>query len=537
MRGLIVAGFATICPLLALEPPSQSRPSLWPRPSPQPTIQQDLDKRRFTNNPTGGGLSVDGADEPLRLGTVLTIAFPTAMVPPDRIDVEGSESPVEVSPSLDTQFIWRTPSQGELMVKAPLLPAESYRFRLREGTRDLSGNPLEVAAWGIEMTTPPLRVVEESYGERDNLNASPQVPLEFNYPVRLADAANGVWFQDRITREKFPAEILLNVAEGEMDGAPVVEAKETTNEITAFRVRPLQPLPVGRRYDLVVDGMSDAYGGRSLRYPQVFPIGTTRSLQIDYVVGRNFPLETPRVEVKFRQALGDMQLPQDALEISPAVTRLDIRKDGSFLVAEGDFKSHLRYSVTVSEKILGNSGYGLAKPEIWGASFRPKESAILFPAQHIRQRSVLGLKFAFYQVNTSELEWKLADIPLDKLPAVLSREREFEKILEDSKGARVWTKEGMFQRQTSEPLISELGLTIIDSGKVPATGEDKEEPPRDRLETRRFDRHHWCEVTRGDRTRFSGKGNWQPRADLLRRDRPHSQADQESHNCSRRVFE
>ena len=49
------------------------------------------------------------------------------------------------------------------------------------------------------MTTPPLRVVEEGYGERDNLNASPQVPLEFNYPVRLADAANGVWFQDRIS--------------------------------------------------------------------------------------------------------------------------------------------------------------------------------------------------------------------------------------------------------------------------------------------------------------------------------------------------
>ena len=474
MRGLIAAGFATICPLLALEPPSQSRPSLWPRPSPQPTIQQDVDKRPFTNNPTGGGLSVDGAEEPLRPGTVLTIAFPTAMVPPDRIDVEGSESPVEVSPSLDTQFIWRTPSQGELMVKAPLLPAESYRFRLREGTRDLSGNPLEVDAWGIEMTTPPLRVVEEGYGERDNLNASPQVPLEFNYPVRLADAANGVWFQDRITREKFPAEILLNVAEGEMDDAPVAEAKETTNDITAFRVRPLQPLPVGRRYDLVVDGISDAYGGRSLRYPQVFPIGTTRSLQIDYVVGRNFPLETPRVEVKFSQTLGDMQLPQDALEISPAVTRLDIRKDGSFLVAEGDFKPNSRYSVTVSEKILGNTGYGLAKPEIWGASFRPKESAILFPAQQIRQRSVLGLKFAFYQVNTSELEWKLADVPLDKLPSVLSREREFEKILEDSKGGRVWTKEGIFQRQTSQPLISELGLTIIDSGKVPAAGEDKE---------------------------------------------------------------
>ena len=60
---------------------------------------------------------------------------------------------------------------------------------MREGVKDLAGNPLKLDAWGFEMTTPALRVIEEGYGERDNLNASPQVPLEFNYPVRLSDAA------------------------------------------------------------------------------------------------------------------------------------------------------------------------------------------------------------------------------------------------------------------------------------------------------------------------------------------------------------
>ncbi len=474
MKVFIAAGFAMVCPLLALEPPSQSRPSLWPRPSPQPTIQQDLDNRPFASNPTGGGLTVEGIEEALRPGTLLAIVFPTAMVPSDRIDVEGLESPVDISPPLDADFIWRTQSQGELMVKAPVIPAQSYRFRLRDGVRNLSGNPLEVDAWGFEMTTPPLRLVEEGYGERDNLNASPQVPLEFNYPVRLSDAANCVWFQDRLSREKFAVEILLNVAEGNMDEAPVVETKEMANDVAAFRVRPLHPLPMGRRYDLVADGICDAYGGRALPYPQVFSIGATHPLKIDYVAARNFPLATPRIEVKFSQALGDIELPEDALKISPAVTRLDIRKEGAFLIAEGDFKPSSRYSVTVSEKIRGTNGYGLVKPETWGATFRPKESAILFPAQQIRQRSVLGLQFAFYQVNTSELEWKLADVPLDKLPSVLSREREFQRALEDPTGGRVWTKEGTFQRQTSQPLISELGLAVIASGELPATGEDKE---------------------------------------------------------------
>ena len=474
MRRFLIPFFAVVGPLLALEPPTQPRPSLWPRPSPQPTIQPETGERLFTNNPKGGGLSVEGAEEALRPGTILTIAFPTVMVPTDRIDLEGAESPIDVSPSLDVDFIWRTQSQGELVVKAPLIPAQAYRFRLREGVRDLAGNALEVAAWGVEMTTPPLRVIEEGYGERDNLNASPQVPLEFNYPVRLSDAASGVWFQDRISREKFGAEILLNVPEGEMDDAPVVEAKANGDDTTAFRIRPLQPLSVGRRYDLVVDGVSDAYGGRPLPYPQVFPLGTTRPLKIDYVAARNFPLETPRIEVKFSQLLGDIELPQDALKIWPAVNNLRLRQDGSFLVAEADFDANSRYSVTVSEKILGASGYGLVKPENWRASFRSKESAILFPAQQVRERSLLGLNFAFYHVNTSNLEWKLADVPLDKLPSVLSREREFEKNLEDSSGRRAWTKEGTFQRQASEPLISTLGLSVIASGEVPVAGEDKE---------------------------------------------------------------
>ena len=263
MSRLALALLAVICPLLALEPPSQSRPSLWPRrPSPQPTIQQEIDKRPFTNDPKGAGLSVDGAEDALRASTLLTITFPTVMVPPDQIDVEGVQSPIEVWPALDMDFIWRTQSQGELVVNGPLLPAQSYRFGLREGTRNLNGDLLEVAAWGLEMITSPLRVIEEGYGERNNLNASPQVPLEFNYPVRLTDAASYVWFQDRISREKFGVEILLNVPEGDIDDSAVVEANQGADSPSTFRVRPLQPLPVNRRYDLVVDGVSDAHGGR-----------------------------------------------------------------------------------------------------------------------------------------------------------------------------------------------------------------------------------------------------------------------------------
>jgi alpha-2-macroglobulin len=470
MRRLALLLFAAISALVALEALAQEEPSVSPVPEPS----AEPDERPFSNNPDGDKLSVAGIEDALRAHTTLTITFPTDMVPPDKIDAEGVESPIEVWPSLDAHFFWRTQSQGELTVKGPLLPGQAYRFRVRAGTKDLAGNPFQADAWGLEMTTPVLRVIAEDYGERISLNSSPQVPIELNYPIRLSDAARGVWFQDRASRQRFPAEILLNLPEGETDGGSLVEAKAEAEEVTAFRVRPLQPLPVGRRYDLVVEGICDALGGRPLPYPQVFPLGVTRPLRIDYVAARNLPLKAPHIEVKFSQALSDAPWPSDALRITPDVSNLRIRKEGPSLIAEGDFDPNARYAVTVSDQIMGTGGFGLAKPETWGATFRLKDGAILFPDRQVRQRSVLGLNFAFYHVNTSELEWKLAIVPLDKLPSILSREREFDRILRDAEGNPLWTKEGTFQRAPSEPLISALGLEVLASGNAPAANSDKE---------------------------------------------------------------
>ncbi|MGA7901674.1 MAG: alpha-2-macroglobulin family protein [Terrimicrobiaceae bacterium] len=458
---------STLLPLGASEndPASASAP-------PERIALADNDERPFVNNPNANGLSVDGFEEALHSGTILTITFPAAMVTQGMIDAEDVESPIDVWPSLDANFIWRTQSQGELIVRGPLIPGQSYHFRLREGAKDATGSALQANDWGFEMFAPMLRVIEEGYGERSSLNATPQVPLAFNYPVRLSDAASGIWFQDRASRERFPAEILLNVPEGEMANAPAVDATGETDEaVTAFRARPLKPLPVGRRYDLVVDGICDSYGGRALPYPQVFPLGVTRPLRVDYVAARNPPLEAPHIEVKFDQLLGETVLPKDVLEISPPVSKLRIRMAGPSLIAEGDFDPNARYLVTVSNQVQGVAGYGLSMQERWGASFRPKHGAILFPERQIRQRSVLGLNFAFYHVNTTGLEWRLAAIPLEKLAGVLDREREFTRILRDAEGEPVWTKQGIFQRESSEPLISSLELQVLASGNVPAAGD------------------------------------------------------------------
>ena len=84
---------STLLPLGASEndPASASPP-------PERTALADNDERPFVNNPNANGLSVDGFEEALHSGAILTITFPTAMVTQDMIDAEDVESPIDVGP-------------------------------------------------------------------------------------------------------------------------------------------------------------------------------------------------------------------------------------------------------------------------------------------------------------------------------------------------------------------------------------------------------------------------------------------------------
>ena len=471
---LIAAGALCAWSALALEtPPHRAAP---PQTAAAPTpAAPAIDPRPFGNEPAAGGITVDGTDGDLTSDHVITVSFPAEMVAADRIDAEDSVSPVVIWPALDAKFTWRTQSQGDLSIKGPLIPGQTYRFRLSEGLRNLGEEVLPADAWGFEMTSPVLKVSED-YGEREGLNSRPQVSLEFNYPMRLSDVAKGIWFQDRASRQKYPVEILLNNADGAVDkSAAVVDVKPTAEDsVTDFRVRPLQPLPVDRTFDLVVDDVYDSYGGRTLPYVRVFPMGETLPLEVDYVAARNFPMAAPFIEIKFDETLDERPLADGMVTITPAVPNLKLIKEGAFITAEGDFDPRQKYSVTIGSGITAASGYGLAKAETWGATFHPKQAAIYFPDREMRARSQLGLRFAFYQVNTGELEWKLAAIPADKLKTILDRAKEFTANVTDTNGNPVWTEDGVFAQQSTELFVPAYQLPVIASGTVEASWSEKD---------------------------------------------------------------
>ncbi len=406
-----------------------------------------------------GGIKVDtDPDEALEPYTSFTILFPEPMVAPDRIDAADVQSPLAITPALDAEFRWRTQSMGMWRINGPRIPGQTYRFRLRDGLTDLAGNFLPAAEWGLDLTAPGLEVSEE-YGERERLSARPQVPLMFNFPMDLRTVADGVWFQNRATRQRFPAEVMLNYAAGESgDAVDVTEAELPIP--SGFRVRPRDSLPVGQAYDLVVENPRDATGGGTLAYPNVFALGTTRPLVVDYVAARNRPREKPMVEVKFDVPLADGSPPNGALTFDPPVSNLRLRKEGQYLYADGDFNTTQRYIVTISDEVRGNRGFPLAAPSRWGATFRPKEATLMFPGGVIRQRTALGLRFALLQANTGPVTWQLARIPLQRLA-------ELRKAAAES------------TTTTPDPapnlLIDRFGLDVIATGEIDASTGDREE--------------------------------------------------------------
>lgn len=424
-----------------------NQPSPATNPPAVPAFSIPADSRLFRNDPAAGGIAISPPDGRIEPFASFSITFPSDMVSADKIDADGAVSPVVAWPPLDAKFTWRSPAEGDWLVTGPRIPGQTYRLRLQEGLCDLAGKSLPVGNWGVALSSDPLSV-SCGYDERSQLSARPLVGLEFNYPVRLQDAADGLWFQDRATRRRFPAEVILGMSQTVESGALPAP--------TEMRVSPRDPLPVGAFYDLVVENVCDAYAGRTLPYPRVFPIGTTRPLVVDFVAARNWATDKPHIEIKFRTFLSDAALPADAVVVDPPVPGQSLRVDGESVLVDGKFDTSVHYRVTVSNRITGDRGFALAAPSVWGATFSPKPPTVLFPPGEFRQRSALGLRFALVQCNAGPLTWRLAAVPPAKLAAVTEKVKD-----PGADGGKL--------------LVDEFALPVAGSGSFPSVGGDREE--------------------------------------------------------------
>jgi alpha-2-macroglobulin len=427
-------------------------------------VDEEQEEETSNAKPDAGGVVIDPSSGKIAEGDTITITFPVSMVAADLIDVGDQASPFLSEPKLDGTFLWKSQTEGVFTISAVVAGAR-HRLKLAPGLKDVTGKPFIVKDWSAEFRTPKFAITTE-FSERKQLAARPQIYLELTYAVRLDEAAQHIYFQDREARERFPVEV-IQTAEGKAAGSL---------EATGFRVTPRAPLPVGRTFDLIVNGLLDAKSRRPLPYLQVMPVGKTEPLEVQWLGAFNHPLEDPTIRIKFDDSIDPVEATPERIRVEPAVAKMKLLASADEMQITGEFDLKQRYKVTISPELKGDRGYGLQSESRWGATFRPKESCLIFPSTQVFARARQELRFAFFQVNTPQGTWKMARIPAEKLSAVTARAKEFEKDAKDPVTGKVIIdpRTGFAKEFQTELLVDAFQLPVASSGTFEATNSDTE---------------------------------------------------------------
>ena len=414
--------------------------------------------------PDAGGIVIEPSSGTISDGITITITFPVSMVSADLIDVGDQPSPFVSQPKLDGSFLWKSQTEGMFTVSGVVAGAR-HRLTLAPGLKDATGKPFVVKDWSAEFRTPKFAITTE-FGERKQLPARPQIYLESTYPVRLDEAAQHIYFQDRESRGRFPVEV-IQTAEGKAGDSL---------EATGFRVTPRTPLPVGHTFDLIVNGLLDANSRQPLPYLQVISVGKTEPLKVQWLGAFNHPLEEPAIRIKFDDAIDPIEVTPERIRVEPAVEKMKLLASSDEIQITGEFDLKQRYKVTISPELKGDRGYGLQAESRWGATFRPKEACLIFPSRQVFARARQEVRFAFFQVNTPQVTWKLARIPAEKLSAVTARVKEFENDATDPVTGKVVIdpRTGFAKEFQTELLVEAFQLPVASSGTFDATSNDTE---------------------------------------------------------------
>src|SRR5438876_11767451 len=167
---------------------------------------EDQEEESSNAKPDAGGIVIEPSGGKITEGDEITITFPVTIVAPDLIDVGNQPCPFVSEPKLDGTFLWKSQTEGVFTVSGVVAGARP-RLTLALGLKDAAGKPFVVKDWSAEFTTPKFAITTD-FTEHEQLPARPQVYLDSTYPVRLVEAVEHIYFEDRDSHDRFPVEVI-----------------------------------------------------------------------------------------------------------------------------------------------------------------------------------------------------------------------------------------------------------------------------------------------------------------------------------------
>lgn len=452
----------------------------------------------------------------------IRVSFATPMVPLEKVRRGGQPSPIVFEPIVETRWIWVSQTEGKLtfpeqfvvdnipwtIAQGARLGSILHRARLRPGLHDLAGKPIDPGTWGVEFSdnkfalktweflndhsvgyvdtgdaaransntddATPIAEGEGTYEENPNdyvyrrtldhpLPPRPRIRLEFSHDVPLAEVLKAVYFQDSKTKERLPVEVSL-------------EERQALGPQGWVLVEPVQSLPVSRSFLLVVEPLKEAIGQQALPNLRVLIAGTTYPLRVKYAAPLNQPMKGAFIRVTLNQPIDPDPANLKLITVEPGIGNLRFETDQKRIEVMGNFNPSTEYRVRLKTGLRSRGGYALSEDSTWKAHFRAKRPAIILPEEIIFQRASLpSVRCSFVQVNTKELQWKLARLPREKFVEVNERLREFRNTASDARGGTATDLQtGEYLYQGTDLLIPTLALSIVGSGRIDASMNDAE---------------------------------------------------------------
>jgi len=407
-------------------------------------------------------------------GKRIVVSFPTAMVDKEKIDAAKQPSPIKLSPAVTTEFVWKSQTEGHLRITESLPPRTTYSLSLNDGLQDLDGSAVVSTAPLAKYLTTDLTVKINWRRAIEAVDSQPIARLLFNYPVTFDSATRGIYFQDRDTGEKFPADLILPNVSGRAEEVAASAPQPTSG--TDFQVTPSKPLPVERTIDLIVDGVRSKIGNIPLLVLESKPIGNTSHLKVTGARGYHNALTDPSVTIYFNQPVEIDSVNENSVRVEPEVPGLARQPGSRSITLTGEFDVDQTYTIRVDAPLVARSGYPLPGQQVSEVKFNGNYPAVYFPSTQFFQRSGLGLNVKFLHANTGDVTWKLAQIPPHRLSAVWKRAQEYEEWkIDPLTGHEVTNEEtGWVETVDTELLVDALKLKTLGTGKLPGT--DSTEP-------------------------------------------------------------
>ncbi|MEY2409559.1 MAG: alpha-2-macroglobulin [Verrucomicrobiota bacterium] len=375
----------------------------------------------------------DGALAP---STTFEVRFDRPMVDPGAVGQLADPSPLIIKPPLGGRFIWLSRRSGIYTPDEATRLGTAYRFTLRGGLKDATGQRLD-ARLDRTLRTPPFAVEHGWLGfNSSNTPASPEIKLNFNADI-LPEAARGYlefrsqtgqrlpvlavhptveesfhlnqWYSGDVMRTwhsrftpNFP-----NAVQPRSVVVPIDEGQQRTNLVlNRLIITSEKPLPVGIGWKLIIaQGLPSADRSLHLSSTMEIPLGNVIDFAVAGFAAHNARENGKAIGIRFSKELSSELNSSNLMEwisIRPSPTNLTARRYQQMIELAGSFEPHQDYRVSIRAGLPAEDGFKLGRAWKQTVEFSPLPPRLYLPAFSAEQIASGRRVFDLVAVNVPE---------------------------------------------------------------------------------------------------------------------------------------